>query len=209
MNAESHKRRRLSPSERKKEILDAAYKLILESGISTLTMEKIAAQANSSKALLYNYYSNISVLLHALYVRELNNLQSQQLGALTEPHEFEEMVKLTNRFNREHRSDRQLLIKHLESDTRLRQVMTRTDQKNRRQIVEFLSEEILSLYDIPKEVASSAVRLILHYDEKQPLRGLDPEEQQDEIWGAVIVGAMQELEKRFGANQEDDNDRDS
>ena len=38
------KRRRLTPDERRKEILDAAYALVLSEGISTLTMEKIANQ---------------------------------------------------------------------------------------------------------------------------------------------------------------------
>ncbi len=194
----SPKRRRLSPNERKREILDAAYRLVLLEGVSTLTMEKIACEAESSKALLYNYFPNISDLLQALYKRELNNLQQQQLDALSKPYEFEEMVKRTNRINREHRSDRKLLIKHLEADARVKQAMAKTDQKNRSKVVEFLSEEILDNYKIPRDIAVTAVRLAMQYDEKDSLHALDSGDKQDEIWGAMMVGAMQELEKRFG-----------
>lgn len=195
------KRRRLTPDERRKEILDAAYDLVLSEGISTLTMEKIANQANSSKALLYSYYPNVSGLLLALYKRELQHLQSHQLDALTQPHEFEDMVKLTSRINREHMSERQLLIKHLEADTQLRQSMEKTDQKNRNKVVEFLSNEITDNYSIPQAIAEAAVKLALRYEDKQTLHGVGSEEQQDEIWGAMIVGAMQELEKRYGAKR--------
>lgn len=192
------KRRRLTPDQRKTEILDATYNLVLSGGITTLTMEKIAFEAKASKALLYSYYPNISGLLHALYTRELNYLQTQQLDALTVPYEFEDMVKLTSRINREHQNDRQRLIKHLEADNNLKQSMATTDQKSRTKVVEFLSQEIINNYDIPEDIASKAVRLALRYDEKEPLVNLNSSNQQDEIWGAMIVGAMQELEKRFG-----------
>ena len=192
------KRRRLLPDERKKEILDAAYQLVLANGIATLTMYKVAEAAGASKALLYSYFPNLTGLLQALYKRELNNLQSQQLNALTTPHQFEDMVKVTEKINREHNGERQLLIKHLQADAAVRNSMARTDQKNRKQVVEFLSSEITGNYDIPQDIVESAVKLILRYNEDEQLRSIKDETRLDEVWGAMIVGAMQELEKRFG-----------
>jgi AcrR family transcriptional regulator len=192
------KRRRLRPDERKKEILDAAYQLVLANGIATLTMYKVAKEAGASKALLYSYYPNLTGLLQALYKRELNNLQSQQLDALTTPHQFEDMVKVTEKINREHHSERQILIKHLQADAAVRNSMARTDQESRKQVVEFLSSEITGNYDIPQDIVESAVKLILRYNEDEQLRSIKDETRLDEVWGAMIVGAMQELEKRFG-----------
>ena len=192
------KRRRLLPDERKKEILDAAYQLVLANGTATLTMYKVAEAAGASKALLYSYFPNLTGLLQALYKRELNNLQSQQLNALTTPHQFEDMVKVTEKINREHNGERQLLIKHLQADAAVRNSMARTDQKNRKQVVEFLSSEITGNYDIPQDIVESAVKLILRYNEDEQLRSIKDETRLDEVWGAMIVGAMQELEKRFG-----------
>jgi AcrR family transcriptional regulator len=201
MRSQPNKRRRLTPDERRKEILDAAYRLVLRGGISTLTMEKVAKEAGASKALLYSYFPNLSGLLQQLYKRELNRLQKQQIESLTSPHGFEDMVKLTARINREHQSDRQLLIKHLEADATVRNTMARTDQKNRTKVIGFLSNEITENYDIPQDIAENAVKLALRYDEKEQLRSVKDDTQQDEIWGAMIVGAMQELEKRFGTKR--------
>ena len=95
------KRRRLCPEERRREILDAACRLVLKDGISTLTMDKIACEAVASKALLYSYFPNLSGLLQEVYNRELRKLQSQHLEELNTPHGFEDMVKLTAKINRE------------------------------------------------------------------------------------------------------------
>ncbi|MDG1204310.1 MAG: hypothetical protein P8N51_02945, partial [Pseudomonadales bacterium] len=102
------------------------------------------------------------------------------------------------KINREHHSERQLLIKHLQADAAVRNSMARTDQENRKQVVEFLSSEITGNYDIPQDIVESAVKLILRYNEDEQLRSIKDETRLDEVWGAMIVGAMQELEKRFG-----------
>ena len=105
---------------------------------------------------------------------------------------------MTEKINREHNGERQLLIKHLQADAAVRNSMARTDQKNRKQVVEFLSSEITGNYDIPQDIVESAVKLIFRYDEDEHLRSIKDETRLDEVWGAMIVGAMQELEKRFG-----------
>lgn len=192
------KRRRLCPEERRREILDAACRLVLKDGISTLTMDKIACEAVASKALLYSYFPNLSGLLQEVYNRELRKLQSQHLEALNTPHGFEDMVKLTAKINRENQNERQVLIKRLEADSKVKSAMTKADRRVRSDVVNFLSGEITDNYDIPKDIAAKAIRLALQYDEKEPLHDAKKDLQQDEIWGAMMVGAKQELEKRFG-----------
>ncbi|MBT3426394.1 MAG: TetR/AcrR family transcriptional regulator [Gammaproteobacteria bacterium] len=195
------RRRRLSPDQRIKEILDAAYALVLQDGMSTLTMDKIARQADASKALLYSYFTNMTDLLQALYEREHDKLQALHLAALNTPHGFEEMVKLTAKINRENQNDRLLLLKRLEADVSVRKAMAKTDQQGRSDVVKFLSKEITAHFDVPKDIAADAVRLALRFQEQDRLHSVDDHIKQDEIWGAMMVGAMQELEKRFGKNR--------
>ncbi len=195
------RRRRLSPDERIREILDAADDLVLQDGISTLTMDKIARQAGASKALLYRYFSNMTGLLQALYEREHHQLQALHLAALNTPHGFEEMVKLTAKINRENQNDRQLLLKRLEADVTVRKAMAKTDQQGRSDVVKFLSKEITTHFDVPKDIAADAVRLALRFQEQDRLYSVQDQVKRDEIWGAMMVGAMQELEKRFGKNR--------
>ncbi len=203
MSERSTKRRRLSPDARQQEILDATYQLVLVVGISNLTMEKIARKAGASKALLYSYFPNISGLLQQLYKRELGKLQAQQRAVMESPHSFEDMVKQTASINRVNQNKRQLLIKRLEGDPSVRTAMSKTDQRARAEVVKYLSDEIIGSYDIPSNVAEEAVKLALRYDEKDQVALQKNALDRDEIWGAMMVGAMQELQKRFGTKNKD------
>ena len=198
MSEPSTKRRRLSPNQRQQEILDATYQLVLAAGISNLTMEKIAREAGASKALLYSYFPNISGLLQQLYKRELGKLQAQQREVMESPHSFEDMVKQTASINRVNQNKRQLLIKRLEGDPSVRTAMSKTDRRARTEVVKYLCDEITGSYDIPPNVAEEAVKLALRYDEKEQVSRQKNTIDRDEIWGAMMVGAMQELQKRFG-----------
>ncbi len=189
---QTKKRRRLTPDQRIDEILDAAGRLILSDGMTHLSMEKIALEAGASKGLLYSYFADLSDLLCRTYERELKRLQYQHLEALETPHGFEDMVRLTASISREQQNERQRLIKRLEADEKVRAAMLDADQRTRAQVVEFLGGEITANYDIPEKVAMTAVRLALKYESESDT------EQQDEIWGAMIVGAMKELETRYG-----------
>ena len=198
MSEPSTKRRRLSPNQRQQEILDATYQLVLAAGISNLTMEKIAMEAGASKALLYSYFPNISGLLQQLYKRELGKLQAQQREVMESPHSFEDMVKQTASINRVNQNKRQLLIKRLEGDPSVRTAMSKADRRARTEVVKYLCDEITGSYDIPPNVAEEAVKLALRYDEQGPVGRQKNTIDRDEIWGAMMVGAMQELQKRFG-----------
>lgn len=63
-------RRRLSPEDRRNQILDCARQVILEHGLSTLTMERLATQAEVSLPLIYKYFDTRLQLLQALLIRE-------------------------------------------------------------------------------------------------------------------------------------------
>lgn len=193
-----NRRRRLSRDQRIEEILDAAYQLVQNDGMSTLTMNKIALQAGASKALLYSYFPNLPGLLQKLYEREHRQLQSLHLEALNSPYEFEEMVRLTAKISRQNRFGRLLLLNRLEADASLRKLLAETDRQGRSDVVNFLSKEITDNFDVPGDIAADAVKLALHYGEKNLLSSVEDQLKQDEIWGAMMVGAMQELEKRYG-----------
>ena len=63
-------RTRLSPKARKNMILDCAAKLGGEEGVSAGTMERLGTEAAISKALVYNYFPSVKLLLQTLLTRE-------------------------------------------------------------------------------------------------------------------------------------------
>ena len=63
-------RRRLSPENRRNQLLDCARQIILDHGLSTLTMERVAAEAKVSNPLIYKYFDTRLQMLQDLLARE-------------------------------------------------------------------------------------------------------------------------------------------
>jgi AcrR family transcriptional regulator len=67
-------RRRLAPEERRRELLDSAFEIVLHRGLESLTMEGLAAQAGVNKALPYHYFETREGVLIALTNREYTRI---------------------------------------------------------------------------------------------------------------------------------------
>lgn len=68
-------RRRLSPEERRNQLLDCARQVVLSQGLSTLTMERLATEAGVSNPLIYKYFDTRLQLLQELLIREYKAFQ--------------------------------------------------------------------------------------------------------------------------------------
>jgi AcrR family transcriptional regulator len=63
-------RRRLTREARRNQILDCAQRVIVQEGLSTLTMERLATEAQVSNPLIYKYFDTRLQVLQELLVRE-------------------------------------------------------------------------------------------------------------------------------------------
>ncbi len=75
-------RKRLSPEQRREEILFAAHQVFLTSDPSTATFEDIAAEAGVSRALVYNYFGDKGTLLAEVYLHAVAELDGAILAEL-------------------------------------------------------------------------------------------------------------------------------
>ena len=75
-------RRRLTKSERRHQLLDAAAQAIVEHGLAAMSMERVAESAGVSKALPYAHFDNAEALLVALYQREWVTIGREIVRAL-------------------------------------------------------------------------------------------------------------------------------
>ncbi|MBX3485453.1 TetR/AcrR family transcriptional regulator [Phenylobacterium sp.] len=78
---------------RTQHLLDAATKVIVESGLEALTMEAVAERASVSRALGYFYFENRTELLRALYNREFGRLYDAMVPAFEAGGSLEERVR--------------------------------------------------------------------------------------------------------------------
>ncbi|MCB1694430.1 MAG: TetR/AcrR family transcriptional regulator [Pseudomonadales bacterium] len=191
-------RRRLRPDERIQEILDAAAELVVETGIAQLNMEKIARRAGVSKGLLYAYFPNVKTLLQEVLLREHRKLQRAQLDAITSAVDFESMAKSTAHNNHVQRTERGLLVERLRGDPEVAGRMVDVDRKSREGVIDYLTGQVTMHFAIPEQIARLATSLIIGPGQGNLHFAPGPVEDMDEIWGAMMVGAMKELERRFG-----------
>jgi AcrR family transcriptional regulator len=86
-------RTRLSPENRKKQILEAARNLITSKGIQSFTMDSLAAAAGITTPLVYNYFANRSELLQALLKQEYTAFSEKVQAEVESASSFEETVR--------------------------------------------------------------------------------------------------------------------
>lgn len=75
-------RQRLSPEQRREEILAAAHRVFSSQDPSAVTFEEIAHEAGVSRALVYNYFGDKGNLLAEVYRQALGSLDGALLEVL-------------------------------------------------------------------------------------------------------------------------------
>jgi AcrR family transcriptional regulator len=78
-------RRRLTPNERRAEIVRAAERVFAGRDPAAVTFEEIAAAAGVSRALVYNYFGDKGGLMAAVYSQSLAELDEELRLALSAP----------------------------------------------------------------------------------------------------------------------------
>jgi AcrR family transcriptional regulator len=85
----------MTRAQRREHFLDVTAELVVEAGISAVTMERVAARAGVSKALGYGYFDNSDALLAALFDREMVAYDRAVLEALQGEGTFEARIRAT------------------------------------------------------------------------------------------------------------------
>jgi AcrR family transcriptional regulator len=103
----------LSPKARRNMILDCAAKLVAGEGVSAVTMERLGTEAKISKALVYNYFPSVTLLLQTLLTHEYSHLRRVQLDAAESAETLEQMVRRVTKVYLSYISDGGLIIERL------------------------------------------------------------------------------------------------
>lgn len=173
-------------------ILDAAATMVEREGVSQVSMERIAKQADISKSLIYKYFDSTGEILRKLLQRELAHLRDTQFQAAEAAETFEEMVQGITRTYLRNISEKGLLIERLQADPAISETKDPT-AFDRDLAVDYLAGIVNRNFDIPMETAravtdisfgvpSAAGSYLLRHD-------IDIEELQD-ITVSMIIGSI-------------------
>ena len=88
-----HKRRRLSPEDRRNQLLDCAQHIIVNKGLSTFTMELLATEAAVSNPLIYKYFDSRLQVLKELLLREYSAFRKSITKRSEQPGTYRDAVR--------------------------------------------------------------------------------------------------------------------
>lgn len=144
--------RRFSREIRRSMILDSAAEMVERDGMWQVSMEKLAAHASISKALIYKYFSNVEQVFSELLERELKQLRDQQVVAAELASTFEDLVRGVTKAYLRYIRKKGLLIEKLQADPSISRMNDPTDFK-RETAVEYIARILTRNFDIPIETA--------------------------------------------------------
>lgn len=139
-------RRRLSPEARQEEILDEAAQVVLNEGVSAVSMERLGREAGVSKALIYAYFPNRIDLLSALLLREYRHFQSQSRLLVAEVEGFRSIVEATTAAWLDHVAERGPLISRLMSEPDISRAIESVDAEGRQDTANYFGRLIAEAY---------------------------------------------------------------
>lgn len=194
------RRRRLAPAARVEMLLSAAERVVTREGVSAASMERVAREAGVSKGLMYAYFQDRIALLQTLLLREHRRRQSRQLDNVRRAGGFESMAGATQRDNWEYALARGPFIDRLMGEPAVAAAMEDVVPAERAAVRDFLANQVTDNFDVPERVARMAVMLLMGLEQEAARHALPGSlDEFESLWGAMITGAMKELERRFGS----------
>lgn len=146
-------RTRLQPQARREQLVGIAEQLIMEGGLHTATMKRIAAAAGISETLAYNYFGSREQLFVELARREFARIREARQADLQRSRDhYERITRMTRTYLR-HIGRRGALLQTLLSSPEVRALLRGERRKEQADSFHAHAEELVSLYGTPKALA--------------------------------------------------------
>lgn len=154
-------RRRLAPAVRQEEILDEAARVVLDEGVSAVSMERLGREAGVSKALVYAYFPNRNDLLGALLLREYRHFQAHARRLVAEVEGFDAVVRATTEAWLDHVAERGPLINRLLNEPEIARAIEGVDAEGRQDTANYFGRLIAETYGIEPRRGSMIAELLM------------------------------------------------
>lgn len=86
--------RRLSPEDRRDQLLDAAREIVELEGVSACTVDEVSQRAGVTPQLVHKYFGNRSSLLQELLRREDDSYNADVCAKVGAAHTFEDVIRV-------------------------------------------------------------------------------------------------------------------
>lgn len=154
------RRLRMSPSERRDLILDATADVVTVEGVSAVSMERIAREADVSKALVYAYFDNRANLLAKLLLREFPAFQGEAVVAGVDE-KIETIIRRTTVDFIDRYVAKGVLIQRLLSEPAVAESVAEVQLRGRDATASYFGQLMTEQFGVPAEKASLAADLLM------------------------------------------------
>ena len=152
------KRTRLSPHDRRMQLLDSAKVIIESQGLSSMTIEALAREAGVSNPLVYKYFDTRISLLQELLVRETERFNEQIRDQVTKAKDFPDLVTIIVSVNFEQFSSANIL-NILRGQPDILISISEMEKKGQGEMGRFLVRSLADHYDINRKDAGEIVTM--------------------------------------------------
>jgi TetR/AcrR family transcriptional regulator, fatty acid biosynthesis regulator len=186
--------RRLNPEARRTHILDVAARLVVDEGVSAISMERLGREAGISKALCYAYFENRTQLLSQLLVREYPAFRGDPMEV--KPGEsFEALIRRTTTYFIDRFVDNGVLIQRLMNEPSVAEAVAALHHEARVETAAFFGSECARAFGVSTARAPLMAKLMMGITRSAALIRLADEAPHDELIDMVvtmIIGAARE-----------------
>jgi len=152
------KRTRLSPHDRRMQLLDSALVTIQSHGLSSFTMEALAREAGVSNPLVYKYFDTRLDLLQELLSRETDQFNERLKEEILTSDGFEDLVRVVVSVNFEQFSSGNILNILRDSPDVVSSV-SKADREKNNEMGQFLIKSMADEYALSWRQATHVVVL--------------------------------------------------
>ena len=192
---------RMTPDKRREQIMDSAVALIVAQGLSSCTLEAVAAEARISKPLIYKYFPRLADLFKSLVEREYRFLRGRGLGVLPSKAPYEEIIHRSNLRSMEYLYERGPIMRLLASDRSIAGLAKRQDRDERGVMIDYFTRRCMEVYGFPLDVARICSIMTVNAPilSARALRNSGiAAHTAAEIWSDFIIGGNNALQLKYG-----------
>jgi AcrR family transcriptional regulator len=194
----------MSPDKRREQIMDSAVTLIVSRGLSSCTLEVVAAEARISKPLIYKYFPRLADLFKALVEREYRFLRGRGLGVLPRNVPYEEVIHRSNLQSMEYLYERGPIMRLLASDPSIAGLAKRQDRDERGVLIDYFTKRCADVYGFPRDVARVCSIMTVNapiLSARALRRNGIAAHRAAEIWSDFIIGGNNALQLKYAVRK--------
>lgn len=193
----------MHPTERRKQILESAARLIVARGNSNCSLDEIADEAGISRPLIFKYFARREDLLKALVELEFAHLREAGLTSDGPDAPLEKVVARVVERVLKYYSERGAILWLLSGDPAVAKLMQQRNRGSRDRTLDYFLKRSMTTYGVPEDVARIAVTMVVN----APILGARPlfgrgigTERVAEVWSTFINGGWKALAKKYGSD---------